>query len=58
MLQLPFGLRPKEQGLDEIISRTDAYPVEYGLSGDVHPEARDILKQVNISLFSVHVVVV
>ncbi|KAI0738510.1 kinase-like domain-containing protein [Daedaleopsis nitida] len=41
--ELPFGLLPQEQRLEELITRTDTLPVDFGLPDWVDGEARDLL---------------
>lgn len=45
-LKLPFGLKPNEQGLEELISRTDSYAADFELPEFVHPDLRDLLTKV------------
>ena len=51
-LQLPFGLNPHEQRLEELIMRTDTFPADYDLHGNVDREARDVLIQVDVYVMS------
>ncbi len=44
--QLPFGLQPKEQRLEELINRTDTVPADFDLYGVVDGEIRDLLTKV------------
>nr|VWO95056.1 Non-specific serine/threonine protein kinase (EC [Ganoderma boninense] len=41
--KLPFGLQPREQRLEEVISRTDSLPADLDLRGMVEEDARDLL---------------
>ncbi|KAI0820740.1 kinase-like domain-containing protein [Trametes gibbosa] len=40
---LPFGLDPKQQRLEELIARTDSIPADFDLWGVVDADARDLL---------------
>ena len=51
-MQLPFGLNPHEQRLEELIMRTDTLPADYDLHGNVDREARDVLIQVGVCVMS------
>ena len=44
--KLPFGLQPREQGLEEVIARTDSLPADRDLCGLVDEDARDLLTKV------------
>ena len=44
--KLPFGLQPREQGLEEVIARTDSLPADLDLCGLVDEDARDLLTKV------------
>ncbi len=44
--QLPFGLQPKEQRLEELINRTDTISADFDLYGVVDGEIRDLLTKV------------
>ena len=48
--QLPFGLDPKQQRLEELIARTDSVPVDFDLYGVVDMEARDLLTKVRTAV--------
>ncbi|RPD59047.1 kinase-like protein, partial [Lentinus tigrinus ALCF2SS1-7] len=41
--RLPFGLQPKEQRLEELITRTDTVPADFDLYGVVDGEIRNLL---------------
>lgn len=45
-LQLPFGLDPKQQRLEELIARTDSVPADFDLYGVVDADVRDLLTKV------------
>ncbi len=45
-LQLPFGLDPRQQRLEELIARTDSVPADFDLYGVVDTDVRDLLTKV------------
>ena len=47
--KLPFGLQPREQGLEEVIARTDSLPADLDLFGLVDEDARDLLTNAFVS---------
>lgn len=46
-VQLPFGLDPKQQRLEELIAKTDSVPADFDLWGVVDADARDLLTKVS-----------
>ncbi|OBZ79814.1 DEAD-box ATP-dependent RNA helicase 57 [Grifola frondosa] len=43
--RLPFGLKPKEQGLVELLDRTDNLPVDFDVNGDLDADVQDLLER-------------